>query len=75
MKVRLGQPSLFDEAPTPPLSAPGGQRALADEIMDQIVRDTRVLTEDVRYHVPSTEFFRERILAYRAWLAQVKTAV
>ncbi len=38
------------------------------DLIEQIIRDFRVLMEDERYHMPSREFYIERIKAYKELL-------
>lgn len=37
-------------------------------LIEQIVRDSRVLKEDAQYHVPSREFYERRIASYKETL-------
>ncbi len=41
---------------------------LGPDLMDQIRRDLKVLTEDPIYHVPSAEFYQQRIADNRLYL-------
>ena len=72
----VGQPSLFDDPPDPPGPVPSGGLVdvgtYEDGLREQIVRDSYVLREDLGFHVPSTEFFVQRIAAYRAELDRIR---
>ena len=50
---------------------PTGQGAYRQLLVEQIVRDAQVLNEDDWCHVPSTEFFVDRIVAYRKEIAEL----
>jgi len=52
-----GQPA----GPAPDDSGRISQRSL---LMEQVMRDRRVLDEDECCHIPSTDFFVDRIVAY-----------
>ncbi len=64
------QLSLFDEPPTPIKAVIAVILSRRDALLLQVIRDTAVLREDVGFHVPSTEFFVERIAAYKAEILQ-----
>jgi hypothetical protein len=64
------QLSLFDEPPTPIRAVVAVVLPYRDALLLQVIRDTAVLREDVSFHVPSTEFFVERIAAYKAEILQ-----
>lgn len=38
-------------------------------LVEQIIRDMKVLAEDEVYHAPSREFYEKRIAAFKATLA------
>jgi hypothetical protein len=42
-------------------------------IIEQIIRDERVLAEPDDFHVPSTAFFEERVAAWRLALARSRS--
>jgi len=68
MAARDDRQNFFDfdavaEAPKPAVSP---RMTYREALVEQIVRDAKVLDEDPCYHVPSEEFFIDRIIAYKA---------
>ena len=57
----------LDDAPEP-------QVDLRASILEQIRRDTLVLSEDPMFHEPSKEFFEERIVMMRKWYQELGDA-
>ena len=67
---------LFDFSPEP-IAAPVekvSRLSYRDALVEQIVRDAKVLDEDPCYHVPSEEFYIDRIIAYKAEVAKLDNA-
>lgn len=65
------QLSLWD---VPELVLAPVQKSLREQLVEQVMRDTAVLREESWYHAPSTEFFVERIAAYRAEILRYDAA-
>jgi hypothetical protein len=66
--VEQGLFDFDDEQPAVTTQAPADDRA---SIIEQIVRDSKVLEEDEIYHVPSREFYVERIALHKRALEQL----
>lgn len=64
---------LFDwEAAEEPISKPAPKVPTYREcLVEQIIRDRKVLEEDPIYHQPSTQFYLDRIVAYMLELKKI----
>jgi hypothetical protein len=65
----LRQWSESRKRPPPRAAAPV---SYLEGLKEQVIRDSRVLREDSAYHVPSRQFFIDRIEAYRAEIARLE---
>lgn len=63
------QPSFSFEPEPPTAPAP---LSFEELLIEQIARDSRVLREEPLYHVPSREFFEERIASFKAEVLRLR---